>query len=150
MAGEVDEVLGSRLPTAEDVGKLKYTRMVLSESMRLYPPAWTMGRQSQREMVLGGYRVPAKSTVQAPCILPSTLFCSGVTLMSSPSSLASGHLPRNRLGCSRAAIFVFSIPALRSPHKIPPRSSSYFGLAASTAHGSWVEVSSPRHFAALG
>ncbi|MBK9707527.1 MAG: cytochrome P450 [Acidobacteria bacterium] len=42
---EIDEVLGGRLPTAEDYPKLKYTEMVFAESMRLFPPAWIIGRR---------------------------------------------------------------------------------------------------------
>ena len=34
-----------RIPTIEDVPKLEYTEKVFKESMRLYPPAWTIGRQ---------------------------------------------------------------------------------------------------------
>ena len=43
---EIDAVLADRLPTAEDVPQLPYTRMVLAESMRLYPPAWVIGRRA--------------------------------------------------------------------------------------------------------
>jgi cytochrome P450 len=46
---EVDEVLGGRLPTALDLEQLLYTRAVLAESMRLYPPAWVIGRQAKEE-----------------------------------------------------------------------------------------------------
>ena len=58
---EIDEVLGTsaaRLPTLEDLPRLRYTEMVLAESMRLYPPAWAMGRQSIAEVELGPYRFP--------------------------------------------------------------------------------------------
>ncbi|HEV8378342.1 MAG TPA: cytochrome P450 [Tepidisphaeraceae bacterium] len=55
MANEVDEVVGSRLPTADDVPKLKSTRMVLSESMRLYPPVWAIGRKAVEPWSAGGY-----------------------------------------------------------------------------------------------
>jgi cytochrome P450 len=59
---EIDEVLGrgasARLPTLEDLPRLRYTEMVLAESMRLYPPAWAMGRQSIAEVELGPYRFP--------------------------------------------------------------------------------------------
>ena len=41
---EVDRELQGRLPTYEDVCRLRYVEMVLAESMRLYPPAWAMGR----------------------------------------------------------------------------------------------------------
>jgi cytochrome P450 len=56
---ELDHVLGSsRLPTLDDLPRLRYTEMVLAESMRLYPPAWAMGRQSITEVELGPYRFP--------------------------------------------------------------------------------------------
>jgi cytochrome P450 len=55
---EIDAVLGGRLPTVEDLTHLRYTEMVLAESMRLYPPAWAMGRQSTAEVELGPYRFP--------------------------------------------------------------------------------------------
>ncbi|HEY0786312.1 MAG TPA: cytochrome P450, partial [Acidobacteriaceae bacterium] len=60
---ELDAVLGTgaaqRLPTVADLPQLRYTEMVLSESMRLYPPAWAMGRQSTAPIELGPYRFPA-------------------------------------------------------------------------------------------
>lgn len=59
MAVEVDRVLGSRDATLEDYAQLKYTEMVFAESMRLYPPAWAMGRQSTKPVELGEYRIPA-------------------------------------------------------------------------------------------
>ena len=41
---EIDRVLAGRVPAYEDVAELKFTEMVLAESMRLYPPAWATGR----------------------------------------------------------------------------------------------------------
>jgi cytochrome P450 len=58
MAVEVDEVLGGRDARLEDYARLKYTEMVFAESMRLYPPAWAMGRQSTQPVQLGEYRIP--------------------------------------------------------------------------------------------
>jgi cytochrome P450 len=58
---ELDIVLDGRLPTLEDVPRLRYTEMVLAESMRLYPPAWAMGRQAMRDIALGPYLLPAKT-----------------------------------------------------------------------------------------
>lgn len=55
---ELDAVLGGRLPTLEDLPQLRYTEMVFAESMRLYPPAWAMGRQSIHDVELGPYRFP--------------------------------------------------------------------------------------------
>jgi cytochrome P450 len=60
---EVAEVLGDRTPTFDDVPQLHYTRMVLEESMRLYPPVWAVSRGVTEEDVVGGYRIPAKSLV---------------------------------------------------------------------------------------
>ncbi|MDP9380731.1 MAG: cytochrome P450 [Chloroflexota bacterium] len=60
---ELDTVLGGRLPTSSDVPSLPYTRMVLSESMRLYPPAWGVGRRAMEEYEVGGYRLPAGTVV---------------------------------------------------------------------------------------
>ena len=58
---ELDEVLGGRLPTMADMPRLKYTEMITKESMRLYPPAFGVGREALEECEIGGYRVPAGS-----------------------------------------------------------------------------------------
>jgi cytochrome P450 len=60
---ELDQVLGGRLPTMDDVSRLKYTEMVLMEAMRLYPPAWAIGRLAVKDHLIGGYVVPARSLV---------------------------------------------------------------------------------------
>jgi len=60
---EVDTVLQARLPGAEDVPRLRYTENVLAESLRLYPPAWAMGRQARNDFALGDYFLPARTTV---------------------------------------------------------------------------------------
>ena len=48
-----------RLPTLADIPHLRYTEQVFAESMRLYPPAWAMGRRSTRDVQLGPYLIPA-------------------------------------------------------------------------------------------
>ena len=58
MYAEVAEVLGDCTATVDSFGRLKYTEMVFAESMRLYPPAWAMGRQSTRTVEIGPYRFP--------------------------------------------------------------------------------------------
>jgi cytochrome P450 len=60
---ELDEVLAGRLPIVADLPRLKYTEMIARESMRLYPPAYGVGREAIDEFELGGYRVPARSQV---------------------------------------------------------------------------------------
>ena len=58
MYAEVDQVLGTSTATVETFPRLKYTEQVFAESMRLYPPAWAMGRQSTKPIELGPYRFP--------------------------------------------------------------------------------------------
>lgn len=60
---EVDRTLGGRTPTAEDVPRLRYAEMVIQESMRLYPPAWGVGRQAIASFEIGGYKLPAGTNV---------------------------------------------------------------------------------------
>ena len=59
---ELDTVLGigesQRTPTLTDYPKLKYSEQVFAESMRLYPPAWAMGRMAIKDAVLGEYDIP--------------------------------------------------------------------------------------------
>ena len=60
---ELDTVLGGRLPTPADFPRLPYTEMVLAESMRLYPPAWGIGRYAVEEVQIGDWTVPQKGLV---------------------------------------------------------------------------------------
>jgi cytochrome P450 len=62
---ELDRVLGGQPPTMEDLSKLGYTERVLTESMRLYPPAWILGRRALVDHDVDGYRIPAGSIVVA-------------------------------------------------------------------------------------
>ena len=60
---EVDGVLAGRRPSFDDLPRLRYTEMVLAESMRLYPPAWGLGRRALRTQTLGGVTIPADALV---------------------------------------------------------------------------------------
>jgi cytochrome P450 len=60
---ELAAVLGGRTPTMSDVPNLVYTRMVIEESLRLYPPAWVTVRKVDNDDIIGGYHIPAGSTV---------------------------------------------------------------------------------------
>lgn len=60
---ELDEVLGNREPTMDDLPRLKFTEQIAKESMRLYPPAYGLGREAIDECKIGGYRVPAGTQV---------------------------------------------------------------------------------------
>jgi cytochrome P450 len=61
--GELSEVLGGRTPKNDDIASLRYTRMVIEESMRLYPPAHTTGRQPIKPDEILGHRIPAGAEV---------------------------------------------------------------------------------------
>jgi cytochrome P450 len=60
---ELRTVLGGRAPTMADLPRLVYTDMVIKESMRLYPPAWIIGRLAMEDVDLGGYHIPKGSIV---------------------------------------------------------------------------------------
>lgn len=63
MEQELEAVLGGRPPTMQDYPELRYTRMVLEESLRLIPPVWTIARDVAEDDVVGGHRIPKGSTV---------------------------------------------------------------------------------------
>jgi cytochrome P450 len=60
---EIDAVLGGRPAALDDVPKLEYTAMVLAEAMRLYPPAWAMGREALEDVSIGPYRLRKGTSV---------------------------------------------------------------------------------------
>jgi cytochrome P450 len=60
---ELKAVLGDRDPTVADIPRLRYTEWVIKESMRLYPPAWGIGRRAVADFEIGGYRLPAGSNI---------------------------------------------------------------------------------------
>lgn len=53
----------NKTPTVDDISKLKFTEKVLRESMRLYPPVWTIGRTVDKDYTVGRYVVPSGSTI---------------------------------------------------------------------------------------
>ena len=63
LAAELDGVLGGRAPDAADLARLPYLRQVVNESLRLHPPVPMTPREPVHDVEIGGYRVPAGSTV---------------------------------------------------------------------------------------
>jgi cytochrome P450 len=63
LAREVDEVLGGREPTADDVDNLPWTQAVVAESMRMYPPIMGLARVAKSDDVLGDYPIKAGTNV---------------------------------------------------------------------------------------
>ena len=63
MHDEIDRALEGRRPTLADVARLPLVERVVTESMRLYPPAWMVGRRAIGECHLGGYAVPPRAMV---------------------------------------------------------------------------------------
>jgi cytochrome P450 len=67
---EVDRVLQGRLPVMGDLPALGYVERVVTEAMRLYPPAWIIGRRAIADYQLGDYTAPARSIlVMSPYIM---------------------------------------------------------------------------------
>ena len=60
---ELQQLLGGRAPTFSDLPALAYTDRVIKESMRLYPPAWSLARTVVSDFELAGYRIPAGANV---------------------------------------------------------------------------------------
>ena len=70
LRAEVRGVLNGRAPTAGDLPKLVYTRMVIEEVLRLYPPLLTTNRQALKDDVIGGYTIPAGAAISiSPYVL---------------------------------------------------------------------------------
>ena len=63
LQNEVRAVLGTRPPTADDLPALDYTRTVIEETLRLYPPTWVTARTTSRAVDIGEYHIPANVIV---------------------------------------------------------------------------------------
>ncbi|MEM7032960.1 MAG: cytochrome P450 [Chloroflexota bacterium] len=60
---EISTTLGTRKPIFADIGQLTYTNMVIQETLRLYPPTWTMLRRFDKPEKIEGITIPANHTV---------------------------------------------------------------------------------------
>ena len=90
---ELDQVLAGRTPEFDDLPSLPRTRAVVAETIRLYPPAWIIGRSLADDLDdVGGWRIPAGSIVLA---LPWVLHRDGQLLVGS-TDIPAGALARRR------------------------------------------------------
>jgi cytochrome P450 len=60
---EVDRVLGGRPPRFDDLPRLEYAGAIIAEALRVYPPAYAIGRQAASPCEIGGHRVPRGTTL---------------------------------------------------------------------------------------
>lgn len=60
---ELRSVLGDREPTPDDFPQLRYTEMILKETLRLYPAVWGIGRRAISDCEIGGYRIAAGTNI---------------------------------------------------------------------------------------
>ena len=63
LAAELRDVLGGRAPTVSDLAQLTFTQQVVTEALRIYPPAWGFGREALADCEIGGYAIPAGTTI---------------------------------------------------------------------------------------
>jgi cytochrome P450 len=60
---ELDRVLGGRVPTVNDIPQLVYTRMIIDEVLRLYPPLWLLMRRAVQDDEIEGYHIPKDTSL---------------------------------------------------------------------------------------
>lgn len=63
LEAELAQALGGRTPTFDDLPQLSYTRMVIDETLRLFPPGWMFVRSAQAADEVGGYHIPAQASM---------------------------------------------------------------------------------------
>jgi cytochrome P450 len=65
LEAELASVLAGRTPTVEDLPKLEVTDAIVNEAMRLYPPAWAVGREATVDWSIGGFDIPKETQLWA-------------------------------------------------------------------------------------
>ena len=95
MLAEVDEVLGGRRPTVDDLAALPWTTACFQEAMRFFPPAWVIPRVCVRDDEIDGHRIPKGATV----LIPSTRIHHDARFWPEPeASTRRASCPRTRAG----------------------------------------------------
>lgn len=104
MFAEIDEVVGDRVPGMDDADRLPWTRAVIEESMRLTPPVFMVGRKAREDDEIGGYRIPAGSSV----MVLIRLIHRDPRVWDNPEGFDPGRfLPENRAGRPTQAYMPF-------------------------------------------
>ena len=128
---EVDAVLGGREPTAADADRLPWTTAVIAETMRLYPPAWTIERDALADDNVAGVPVPAGSTVA----IPPYLVHRHPEFWPDPAGFDPARfLPEDQLGRGRSAQRGRPVPGTVTPTF---RSAADGGRASASRSRSW-------------
>lgn len=103
---ELENVLGGRLPTLDDVPQLIYTRAIFEEAMRLYPPVPILGRETIQEEHFEGTRIPVGSLI---FVVPWLLHRHKNLWEKPDHFMPERFLPDNARGISKYAYIPFSI-----------------------------------------
>lgn len=151
---ELAEVLNGRAPTMEDLPRLPYTRAVIDEALRLYPPAWATSRMAAGPDDLGGYAVAPKEVVmlapyaiqrdprfwEAPEVFQPERFLAGAGDRPKFAYLPFGGGPRLCIGqnfaLTEAALVLAMVaqryaPRLKPGHPVAPKPM----FTLKTSHG---------------
>ena len=99
---EIDSVLGDRLPSLADVAKLAYTRAIIEETLRLYPPIPVLAREAIHDETVVGYRIRKGSIIAVVpwiCIGRENCGTSLITSFRSGFSMRLARLPTSGPMC---------------------------------------------------
>jgi len=111
---EESVALGKEPATARDLPRLRFTRCVILESMRLYPPAWMLGRRARIEDRIGGVpipRAPSSRSRHTPCTV--TPECGRTRTRSGPSASSDPEHPLPGRTCPLAEACARAQPSTR-------------------------------------
>lgn len=150
---ELDEVVGRRPISADDLTRLPYLRRVVRETLRLYPPAWLISRRALTDVSLGGYTVPAGSDVffsaygvhrdpayyANPAVFdPGRWTTQSERSKTTPTFLAFGAGPRGCIGEAFAwsEVLIFTATLLQRCCVRPPPRLRVRAVARGLLHGS--------------
>lgn len=101
---EVNEVIGDRTPTMDDVERLPWTRACIEEAMRIMPPVWMVGRRAREDDEIDGFHIPAGSSL----MVLITMIHRDPSLWPNPEGYdPSRFLPENAKGRPRQAYMPF-------------------------------------------